>query len=61
MLGNSLGWGLYFLFYGRAKEALQKRKAHGEHLGSAEFFGASIFAGKFSALYGQLIAAANRQ
>jgi primary-amine oxidase len=45
MLGNSLGWGLYFLFYGRAKEVLQKRKGHGEHLGSAEFFGASVFAG----------------
>jgi hypothetical protein len=46
MLGNSLGWGLYFLFYGRAKEVLQKRKGKGEHLGSAEFFGASIVAGK---------------
>jgi primary-amine oxidase len=45
MLGNSLGWGLYFLFYGRAKEMLQRRKGKGEHLGSAEFFGASIFAG----------------
>ncbi|KAF1957610.1 mitochondrial carrier [Byssothecium circinans] len=45
MLGNSLGWGLYFLFYGRAKEILQKRRGYGERLGSAEFFGASIVAG----------------
>lgn len=45
MLGNSLGWALYFLFYGRAKEVLQRRRGHGEHLSSAEFFSASIVAG----------------
>lgn len=45
LLGNSLGWGLYFLFYGNLKDLLQRRKPAGEHLGSAEFFGASIVAG----------------
>ena len=45
LLGNSLGWGLYFLFYGNLKELLQSRRQKGEHLGSAEFFSASIVAG----------------
>ncbi|KAF1351668.1 hypothetical protein EJ07DRAFT_137182 [Lizonia empirigonia] len=45
LLGNSLGWGLYFLFYGNLKDLLQRRKPPGEHLGSAEFFAASIVAG----------------
>ena len=45
LLGNSLGWGLYFLFYGNLKDALKRRKGQGEHLGSAEFFSASIIAG----------------
>jgi primary-amine oxidase len=45
LLGNSLGWGLYFLFYGNLKEAFQSRRGKGEHLGSAEFFSASIIAG----------------
>jgi hypothetical protein len=44
-LGNSLGWGLYFLFYGNLKELFQSRRQKGEHLGSAEFFSASIIAG----------------
>lgn len=46
LLGNSLGWGLYFLFYGNLKGLLQSRKEHGQHLGSAEFFSASIVAGE---------------
>ena len=46
MLGNSLGWGLYFLFYRNMKDLLQSRRAQGEHLSSAEFFSASIVAGK---------------
>ncbi len=45
LLGNSLGWGLYFLFYGKLKEVLKARQRDGEHLGSAEFFSASIIAG----------------
>ncbi|KAF2824067.1 hypothetical protein CC86DRAFT_396020 [Ophiobolus disseminans] len=45
LLGNSLGWGLYFLFYGNLKELFQSRRGKGEHLGSAEFFSASIIAG----------------
>jgi primary-amine oxidase len=45
LMGNSLGWGLYFLFYGNLKELFQSRRAEGEHLGSAEFFSASIIAG----------------
>lgn len=45
LLGNSLGWGLYFLFYGNLKDVLQSRRQKGEHLGSAEFFSASIVAG----------------
>jgi primary-amine oxidase len=45
LLGNSLGWGLYFLFYGNLKALFQNRKKEGEHLGSAEFFSASIVAG----------------
>src|SRR5690242_5292938 len=45
LLGNSLGWGLYFLFYGNLKDLLQARKPAGESLGSAEFFSASIVAG----------------
>ncbi|KAF2654253.1 mitochondrial folate carrier protein-like protein Flx1 [Lophiostoma macrostomum CBS 122681] len=45
MLGNSLGWGLYFLFYRNMKDLLQARRGHGEHLSSAEFFSASIVAG----------------
>jgi primary-amine oxidase len=45
LLGNSLGWGLYFLFYGNLKDVLKRRKGEGEHLGSAEFFSASIVAG----------------
>jgi primary-amine oxidase len=47
LLGNSLGWGLYFLFYGNLKELFQSRRKNGEHLGSAEFFSASIIAGTF--------------
>jgi primary-amine oxidase len=49
LLGNSLGWGLYFLFYGNLKALFQSRKREGEHLGSAEFFSASIVAGMFLA------------
>jgi primary-amine oxidase len=45
LLGNSLGWGLYFLFYGNLKELFQSRRNKGEHLGSVEFFSASIIAG----------------
>ncbi|KAH8725411.1 copper amine oxidase [Phaeosphaeriaceae sp. PMI808] len=45
LLGNSLGWGLYFLFYGNLKDLFQARRDKGEHLGSAEFFSASIIAG----------------
>jgi primary-amine oxidase len=45
LIGNSLGWGLYFLFYGNLKELFQSRRKSGEHLGSAEFFSASIIAG----------------
>jgi len=45
MLGNSLGWGLYFLFYGNLKEIFQNRRQKGDHIGSAEFFSASIIAG----------------
>jgi primary-amine oxidase len=45
LLGNSLGWGLYFLFYGNLKELFQRRRKDGEQLGSAEFFSASIIAG----------------
>lgn len=45
LLGNSLGWGLYFLFYGNLKEVFQRRRGEGEMLGSAEFFSASIIAG----------------
>lgn len=44
LLGNSLGWGLYFLFYGNLKDALQRAKGR-EPLGSKEFFAASIVAG----------------
>jgi primary-amine oxidase len=50
LLGNSLGWGLYFLFYGNLKELFQSRRKEGEHLGSAEFFSASIIAGTFGML-----------
>ncbi|KAF2259581.1 mitochondrial carrier [Lojkania enalia] len=45
LLGNSLGWGLYFLFYGNLKDTMQRRRNHGEHLSSLEFFSASILAG----------------
>lgn len=46
MLGNSLGWGFYFLFYRNLKDMLQARRGHGEKLSSAEFFSASIVAGR---------------
>ena len=45
LLGNSLGWGLYFLFYGNLKDALQRRRGGAEALRSADFFAASITAG----------------
>ncbi|KAF2176287.1 hypothetical protein K469DRAFT_607741 [Zopfia rhizophila CBS 207.26] len=45
MLGNSLGWGLYFLFYRNMKDLMQSRRGHGQYLSSAEFFTASIIAG----------------
>lgn len=48
LLGNSLGWGLYFLFYGNLKDMFQQRRGKGEHLGSVEFFSASIIAGTIS-------------
>jgi primary-amine oxidase len=44
MLGNSLGWGLYFLFYGEAKAILARGK-EGGRLGGGEFFGAAVVAG----------------
>lgn len=34
------------MFYGKLKEGFQKRRGHGEHLSSAEFFSASIIAGE---------------
>lgn len=46
MLGNSLGWGLYFLFYGEVKSFLAKGKEGGK-LGGGEFFGAAVVAGMF--------------
>lgn len=45
LLGNSLGWGLYFLFYGNLKAGFLRLKGADAQLGSAEFFGASIIAG----------------
>lgn len=51
LLGNSLGWGLYFMFYGWGKEVFSSRRGHGETLSSAEFFSASIFAGKHISLF----------
>lgn len=44
LLGNSLGWGLYFLFYGEAKNLLKKRKGE-DVLSGGEFFSAAIAAG----------------
>lgn len=55
LLGNSLGWGLYFLFYGNLKALFQSRKKEGEYLGSAEFFSASIVAGNFIHHYSMLL------
>ncbi|OCK76145.1 hypothetical protein K432DRAFT_307020 [Lepidopterella palustris CBS 459.81] len=48
MLGNSLGWGLYFLWYRNMKDLMQARRGHGEHLSSGEFFSASVIAGTFA-------------
>jgi len=45
LLGNSLGWALYFFFYGSLKQQLQARRARGEGLASTDFFAASIVAG----------------
>lgn len=45
MLGNSLGWGLYFLFYGEVKGWMAKGKEGGK-LGGGEFFGAAAIAGR---------------
>lgn len=44
MLGNSLGWWLYFLFYGEVKSFLAKGKED-RRLGGGEFFGAAVAAG----------------
>jgi hypothetical protein len=46
MLGNSLGWGLYFLFYRNMKDLLEARRGHANPLSSADFFSASIVAGE---------------
>ncbi|KAF2866570.1 copper amine oxidase [Massariosphaeria phaeospora] len=43
LLGNSLGWGLYFLFYGNMKDVMQKRK--NGPLNSADYFFSSVIAG----------------
>lgn len=45
MLGNSLGWGLYFLWYRNLKDLMQSRRRKDERLSSAEFFTASVIAG----------------
>jgi len=45
MLGNSLGWGLYFLFYRNLKDIMQKRGGYGENLPTAQIFLASSAAG----------------
>jgi hypothetical protein len=45
MLGNSLGWGLYFLFYGKLKDIFHSQRNHASPLSSTEFFSASIIAG----------------
>lgn len=46
MLGNSLGWGFYFLFYRNLKDMLQAQHSRDEKLSSVEFFSASIVAGE---------------
>jgi len=45
MLGNSLGWGLYFFFYGNLKDLLHSQRNRTSPLSSTEFFSASIVAG----------------
>lgn len=45
MLGNSLGWGLYFLFYGEVKAWIVRGKEGGA-LGGGDFFGAAVVAGR---------------
>ncbi|KAF2012519.1 mitochondrial folate carrier protein-like protein Flx1 [Aaosphaeria arxii CBS 175.79] len=45
LLGNSLGWGLYFFFYRNIKDVFQARRGHGNQLSSAEFFSSATIAG----------------
>ena len=41
LLGNSLGWAVFFLFYQNIKDMMQARRGLGEHLSSFEYFSAS--------------------
>ena len=48
MLGSSLGWGLYFLSYGKMKDMLRARHPEqGQYLSSVEVIGASGIAGAY--------------
>ncbi|KAF2747710.1 solute carrier family 25 protein [Sporormia fimetaria CBS 119925] len=49
MLGNTLGWSFYFLFYRNLKELMHAGQEQREHLSSAEIFAASGLAGLFTA------------
>ncbi|KAF2198063.1 hypothetical protein GQ43DRAFT_379555 [Delitschia confertaspora ATCC 74209] len=50
MLGNSLGWGLYFFFYRNMKDIMQKQLVgEGEHMSYVGFFAASSSAGLLTA------------
>lgn len=50
LVGNSVSWALYFLFYGQAKDIFQTYRGAGAQLRSADYFLASGSSGVLTAL-----------
>jgi len=51
MIGNSVSWGLYFMWYGNIKDLVRKTRGSGSQLGSSDYFLASGVAGILTAIF----------
>ncbi|KAI9718996.1 MAG: hypothetical protein M1828_006372 [Chrysothrix sp. TS-e1954] len=49
IIGNSVSWALYFMWYGNIKDMIQAYRGSAEHLHSIDYFAASGLAGIFTA------------
>ncbi|KAF2218809.1 mitochondrial carrier domain-containing protein [Elsinoe ampelina] len=51
MIGNSVSWGLYFMWYGNIKDLVRRARGEGDRLTSADYFLASGASGILTAVF----------